>query len=130
MPLHPTKYAEMLGNKIQDQNVNVWLINTGWSGGSYGTGSRISLKYTRAMITAILNDDLRDVKYETHPIFGLNMPKMCPNVPSKLLNPINTWEDKEKYSRKVKELALAFNKNFEQFKENANYEILSAAPLT
>ena len=130
MPLHPTKYAEMLGEKIQEQNVNVWLINTGWSGGSYGTGKRISLKYTRAMITAILNDDLRDIEYETHPIFGLNMPKMCPNVPSKLLNPINTWEDKEKYSRKVKELALAFNKNFEQFKENANYEILSAAPLT
>ena len=82
------------------------------------------------MITTILNDDLRDIEYETHPIFGLNMPKICPNVPSKILNPINTWEDKEKYSRKVKELALAFNKNFEQFARNANEEILSSAPLT
>ena len=74
MPLHPTKYAEMLGEKIDKSNVKVWLINTGWSGGPYGIGERISLKYTRAMITAILNNQLSHVEYVKHEIFGLNMP--------------------------------------------------------
>ena len=82
MPLHPTKYAEMLGKKMDESKVNVWLLNTGWSGGSYGTGERISLKYTRAMITAILNGELEGVDYAKHAIFGLQMPTTCPNVAS------------------------------------------------
>ena len=94
MPLHPTVYAEMLSKKMQDAGVNVWLINTGWSGGPYGVGSRIKLKYTRAMITAILNGDLDNVDFEQHPIFGLFMPKYCPNVPTEILDPMNTWLQK------------------------------------
>ncbi len=128
MPLHPTKYAEMLGVKMQEQNVNVWLINTGWSGGPYGVGERISLNYTRSMISAILNGDLENVKYNTHSVFGLKMPDSCPNVPADILNPKNTWKDKNKYDVKANKLANAFNKNFEQFSDNANEEILSAAP--
>jgi phosphoenolpyruvate carboxykinase (ATP) len=128
MPLHPTKYAEMLGVKMKKHDVNVWLINTGWSGGSYGTGKRISLKYTRAMITAILNNEINDVLYTKHEIFGLNMPNSCPNVPSELLNPKNTWENKKDYDLKAKELANAFNQNFKQFADNASEEILEAAP--
>ena len=128
MPLHPTKYAEMLGVKMKKHDVNVWLINTGWSGGSYGTGKRISLKYTRAMITAILNNEINDVLYTKHEIFGLNMPNSCPNVPSELLNPKNTWENKNDYDLKAKELANAFNQNFKQFADNASEEILEAAP--
>ena len=120
MPLHPTKYAEMLGIKMKKHDVNVWLINTGWSGGSYGTGKRISLKYTRAMITAILNNEINDVLYTKHEIFGLNMPNSCPNVPSELLNPKNTWENKNDYDLKAKELANAFNQNFKQFADNAS----------
>jgi phosphoenolpyruvate carboxykinase (ATP) len=128
MPLHPTKYAEMLGIKMKKHDVNVWLINTGWSAGSYGTGKRISLKYTRAMITAILNNEINDVLYTKHEIFGLNMPNSCPNVPSELLNPKNTWENKNDYDLKAKELANAFNQNFKQFADNASKEILEAAP--
>ena len=130
MPLHPTKYAEMLGNKMQEHNVNVWLINTGWSGGEYGVGKRMSLKYTRAMITAALNGELANVGFETHNIFGLEMPNTCPNVPTELLNPRNTWDNKRAYDVKVNELAEAFNSNFEQFEEYANEEIMSAAPNT
>ena len=130
MPLHPTKYAQMLGNKMQEHNVNVWLINTGWSGGEYGVGKRMSLKYTRAMITAALNGELANVDFETHNIFGLEMPSICPNVPTELLNPRNTWDNKSAYDSKVNELAEAFNSNFEQFAEYANDEIMAAAPNT
>ena len=97
MPLHPTRYAEMLGEKIEETNVNVWLINTGWSGGEYGIGERISLKHTRAMITAILSNELSNVSFEVHKVFGLKMPVNCPNVPSNILNPKNTWKNKARY---------------------------------
>ena len=130
MPLHPTKYAEMLGEKMRNHNVNVWLVNTGWSGGEYGVGSRISLKHTRAMITATLNEELDNVHFETHNIFGLHMPTSCANVPSELLNPRKTWQNKDAYDAKAKDLAEAFNSNFEQFSENASQEILNAAPKT
>ncbi len=128
LPLHPTEYAEMLGKKIDKHEVNVWLINTGWSGGEYGVGSRIKLNYTRAMITAILNNQLEEVAYEEHAVFGLQMPKTCPNVPSEILNPKNTWEDKDAYDKKAEELAQAFIENFKQFSEFANEEIMDAAP--
>ena len=128
MPLHPTKYAEMLGEKMNESGANVWLINTGWSGGEYGTGDRISLKYTRAMITSILNGELDNADFITHKVFGLNMPTSCPNVPSEILSPKNTWADKNAYDSKANELANTFNKNFAQFADNANAEILEAAP--
>ncbi len=128
MPLHPTKYAEMLGEKMKEFSVNVWLINTGWSGGEYGVGNRISLKYTRAMITAALSNQLNNVEYITHKVFGLNMPTSCPGVPSEILSPKNTWSDKSAYDEKANKLASAFNENFLQFSDHANDEILNAAP--
>ncbi|TDE55442.1 phosphoenolpyruvate carboxykinase (ATP) [Flavobacterium sp. GT3P67] len=129
MPLHPTKYAEMLSKKMKDANVKVWLINTGWTGGPYGTGSRMKLKYTRAMITAALNRELDDVAYENHKVFGIAKPQTCPNVPNEILNPRNTWEDPELYDKKAVELAQKFKANFAKFEEFANAEIMAGAPL-
>lgn len=128
LPLHPTKYAELLGDKMKKNKVNVWLINTGWTGGPYGVGSRMKLAYTRAMITAALNGKLEQVTFETHPVFGLKMPASCPEVPSEILNPRNTWKDKPAYDLKANELATAFVKNFTQFSADANDEIMAAAP--
>ncbi|MEO6134897.1 MAG: phosphoenolpyruvate carboxykinase (ATP) [Ginsengibacter sp.] len=128
LPLHPTKYAEMFGEKMKMQHVKVWMINTGWSGGAYGVGSRMKLAYTRAMITAALEGKLDNVEYVADPIFGMNMPNECPGVPSEILNPRNTWEDKNEYDAKAKDLAGQFIKNFEKFADNAGEEILAAAP--
>lgn len=128
LPLHPAQYAQMLGEKMTKHNVNVWLINTGWSGGEYGVGSRMSLKYTRAMITEALNGELDNVQYETMPIFGLQMPTSCPNVPAEILNPRNTWANKEAYDTKAQFLANAFVKNFKKYESQANEEILAAMP--
>lgn len=128
LPLHPTRYAEMFGEKMKQHNVNVFMVNTGWSGGPYGTGARISLKYTRAMIAAALEGKLDDVDYEEHPVFGFMMPKECEGVPAKILNPRNTWENQREYDRQAKELAEKFNKNFEKFNGKANAEISDAAP--
>ncbi|MCL4151274.1 UNVERIFIED_CONTAM: hypothetical protein GTU68_023787 [Idotea baltica] len=128
LPLHPTRYAEMLGQKMQQHKTRVWLINTGWTGGAYGTGSRISLKYTRAMITAALNGELDGVDYRTHEIFGLQMPTSVPNVPAEVLDPKSTWSDKDAYNAKANVLAKAFVDNFVEFQEEANEEIMAAAP--
>jgi phosphoenolpyruvate carboxykinase (ATP) len=128
MPLHPTRYAEMLTKKMKDAKVNVWLVNTGWSGGPYGVGSRMSLKFTRAMISAALHGDLDHVTYDKHEIFGLAMPKECPGVPATLLNPRDTWSNKEAYDQKAHQLASAFLSNFEKFADCANEEILAGAP--
>jgi phosphoenolpyruvate carboxykinase (ATP) len=102
----------MLGEKMKKASVNVWLINTGWSGGSYGIGSRIQLKYTRAMIQAAMNNSLNKQQYLTHEIFGLKMPISCPDVPKNILNPINTWKDKSAYQKEAKKLAQLFHENF------------------
>ncbi len=128
LPLHPTKYAEMLGKKMTEGNVNVWLINTGWSGGSYGVGSRMKLSYTRAMITAALEGQLDNVEYTEHDVFGLSMPNDCPNVPNDVLHPRNTWQDKAAYDETANSLAQKFVNNFAQFASNASEEILNAAP--
>ena len=129
MPLHPTVYAEMLSDKMTEAGVNVWLINTGWSGGPYGVGSRIKLKNTRAMITAILNGDLDDVEFHQHPIFGLYMPESCPGVPDSVLDPMNTWDDKSAYISKAIHLAHSFHLNFEKFMSQASEEIVNGGPL-
>lgn len=128
MPLHPTRYADMLSEKMRNSHVNVWLVNTGWSGGSYGVGERMSLKHTRALITAALNGDLNEVEYQNHEIFGLAMPTSCPNVPSEILFPRNTWSDKEAYDKTANELAKKFLNNFDKFADNASEEILAGAP--
>ncbi|MEI2750479.1 MAG: phosphoenolpyruvate carboxykinase (ATP) [Ferruginibacter sp.] len=128
LPLHPGKYAEMLGKKMKEHNVNVWMINTGWSGGPYGVGQRMKLPYTRAMITAALEGKLDNVAFEAHPVFGMMMPVECPGVPTEVLNPRNTWASKEEYDVKAKDLASQFIKNFEKYASGVNEEILAAAP--
>jgi len=128
LPLHPGKYAQMLGNKMQEHKVNVWLINTGWTGGPYGTGKRMKLSYTRAMITAALEGKLEKVEFETHPVFGVMMPATCPDVPSGILNPRNTWADKTVYDEKAKYLAGLFIKNFDKYKAGVSPDILAGAP--
>jgi phosphoenolpyruvate carboxykinase (ATP) len=128
LPLHPTQYAKMLKEKMEKHNVNVWLVNTGWTGGNYGVGSRMKLSYTRAMITAALEGKLDKVNYSKDPVFGLLVPSEVPNVPTELLTPRNTWADKEAYDKKANELAQGFVKNFERFADFATPEMLSAAP--
>jgi len=132
MPLHPTKYAEMLSKKMQEAGVNVWLVNTGWTGGPYGIGTRMKLKYTRAMITAAMNGSLEEANkgnYHIHSVFGVNQPRTCPNVPDNVLSPIQTWNDDEGYYKTAQKLADEFKNNFKQFEDYANDEILKGGPL-
>lgn len=128
LPLHPGKYADMLGKKMKALNVNVWMINTGWSGGAYGVGKRMKLDFTRAMITAALEGKLDNVTYEAHPVFGMMIPTSCPGVPAEILNPRNTWADVNEYDKKAKDLANLFITNFEKYKSGVNEEIIAAAP--
>lgn len=131
MPLHPAKYAEMLSIKMKEAGVNVWLVNTGWSGGPYGVGTRIKLKYTRAMITAALNGDLglySSDKYQIHSVFGVAQPKECPGVPTEVLSPRITWNNDEKYYTTAFKLANAFRENFKKYEASANEEIRRGGP--
>ncbi len=131
MPLHPTKYAEMLSKKMQDAGVNVWLVNTGWTGGPYGVGTRMKLKYTRAMITAAMNGQLEAANksnYHTHSVFGVQQPRTCPNVPSNVLSPRTTWNNDKGYYDMADKLAKSFRENFKKFEEYANDEIMAGAP--
>ena len=129
LPLHPGRYAELLGEKIREQSVKVWMVNTGWSAGAFGTGNRIPLAHTRAMITAALNGGLDRVDYTPHPVFGMAMPTRCPGVPTELLNPRSTWADPAAYDRMAGHLADWFIKNFEKYAAGVSEEILKAAPL-
>jgi phosphoenolpyruvate carboxykinase (ATP) len=128
LPLHPGKYAEMLGKKMQEHSVNVWMINTGWTGGPYGIGNRMKLKYTRAMITAALEGRLDAVEFVQDPVFGVAVPQECPEVPADILNPRNTWADRDAYDTKAKHLAGLFIKNFDKYKDGVSSEVLAAAP--
>ena len=131
LPLHPAKYAELLGKKLNDNpEIKVWLVNTGWSGGSYGVGSRMKLSYTRAMITAALNGEFDNVEFEELPIFRLSVPKSCSGVPAEILNPRLTWADKAAFDHTANELANKFVKNFAQYADSASPEILAAAPAS
>ncbi len=129
LPLHPGKYAQLLGEKLKaNPNINVWLVNTGWTGGAYGVGSRIKLAYTRALITAALDGKLDGVEYGETPFFKLHFPKTCPNVPSEIMEPRNTWKDKNAFDVQASKLATQFVKNFEQYASGVSKEILEAAP--
>ncbi len=130
LPLHPTEYAELLGKKMEEQKVNVWLVNTGWTCGAFGVGNRMKLAHTRAMIRAALAGQLKEVAYQTHPIFGVAVPQACPDVPQEVLNPRDTWADGEAYDAQAHMLAQKFNENFEKYAEYANEEILVGAPKT
>lgn len=129
LPLHPTKYADMLGEKIERNEVNVWLVNTGWSGGRYGVGKRMSLKYTRAMINAALRGDLDTVEYTKDRFFGLMSPTSCPDVPSDLLDARSTWTDKEDFDETATKLVMRFNSNFDKYRAKATAEIINGGPL-
>jgi phosphoenolpyruvate carboxykinase (ATP) len=128
LPLHPGRYAELLGKKIKEQGVKVWMVNTGWSGGSFRQGSRIKLAYTRAMITAALEGSLDHVETTLHPVFGMAMPKTCPGVPSAILDPRNTWPDASAYDEMAGHLADWFISNFKKYEREVAEEIRAAAP--
>jgi phosphoenolpyruvate carboxykinase (ATP) len=128
LPLHPAKYAKLLGEKLKESSAQVWLLNTGWSGGAHGVGSRMKLSYTRALITAALTGKLDKITYEKLPIFDLEMPTSCDGVPTEMLNPRNTWADKAAYDETSANLATQFVKNFEQYAADTDNTILDAAP--
>lgn len=131
MPLHPTKYAEMLSKKMLEAGVNVWLVNTGWTGGPYGIGARMKLKYTRAMINAALNGDLGLYSYDSyhiHSVFGVAQPRECPGVPTDVLSPRTTWNDDKKYYDTAFKLSNAFRENFKKFESYASEEIRRGGP--
>jgi phosphoenolpyruvate carboxykinase (ATP) len=128
MPLHPGKYAEMLGKKMEENQVNVWLVNTGWTGGPKGVGHRMKLSHTRAMITAALDGRLDTIATTTDPVFGIAIPKEVPGVPTEILIPKNTWSDKMAYDEKAKYLAGLFVANFKNYAAGVSEEILAAAP--
>lgn len=128
MPMHPTVYAEMLAEKIREHGSNVWLINTGWAGGPYGVGSRIDLPYTRRMVHAALEGELDNVELVEEPFFGLMVPKAVPGVPSEILNPRESWADKDAYDAKAHQLAQMFRDNFKKFEDRASAELLAAGP--
>ncbi len=128
MPMDPLIYADMLGERIDKYNTKVYLVNTGWSDGSYGVGKRMNLKYTRAMVTAALNGSLEDVEYKFDEVFHLNVPQSCPDVPSELLNPRDTWADKDAYDETANRLAGMFEKNFAEKYPNMPEAIVNAGP--
>eukprot|EP00471_Norrisiella_sphaerica_P001987 CAMPEP_0184482038 /NCGR_PEP_ID=MMETSP0113_2-20130426/3611_1 /TAXON_ID=91329 /ORGANISM="Norrisiella sphaerica, Strain BC52" /LENGTH=575 /DNA_ID=CAMNT_0026861549 /DNA_START=128 /DNA_END=1855 /DNA_ORIENTATION=- len=125
---HPSKYAELLAEKVEKHGANCWLVNTGWSGGAYGEGKRLSIKHTRAIIDAIHHGDLENAEFEILPKFNLKVPKSIPRVPSEILNPRNTWDDKGAHDRQASKLAELFLENFKTFEEGTSQAILDAAP--
>lgn len=130
LALHPKTYADMLGQLIEKHKCNVWLINTGWSGGPYGQGQRVAIPYTRAMVTAALNGSLANVRTETDPMFGLHVPVECPGVPAEILKPRNTWSDRGAYDQKAQELAHRFQENFKQYADKVDAKVAAAGPRT
>lgn len=129
LPLHPRRYAEMLGEKMEQYGVNVWFINTGWTGGPYGVGERMAIHHTRAIINAVLDGHLNNVPTARHPVFGLDMPIECPGVPAEVLDPRNTWADKAEYDRKAASLAQQFADNFAKYADNVADEVRAAGPV-
>lgn len=129
LPLHPTVYAKLLGEKIEKHNVNVYLVNTGWTGGAYGVGERMSLKATRACIDAIMDGSILKSEFDTTDRFGLHFPTTLPGVDAKLLNPKNAWQDKEAYFQTRDKLAKMFVENFKKYlKEDADFDYSVAGP--
>ena len=128
MALPPTTYAKLLGEKITKHKVDVWLVNTGWSGGPYGEGKRMDLSLTRAMVSAVLSGGLKDIKTEADPIFGLGIPLSCPGVAAQVLNPRKTWKDPNAYDKKARELAKMFNENFKEYEKDTLNDVKAAGP--
>ena len=129
LPLHPRRYAELLGRKIDEHQANVWFINTGWTGGPYGEGQRMAINHTRAIINATLDGQLNDVETQTDPVFGLEVPTSCPGVPSNVLDPRGTWVDPAAYDVQARKLAGLFQENFTKYAEDVPENVRSAGPL-
>ncbi len=126
MPRHPAVYAKMLGERIAKTGAKCWLVNTGWSGGAYGTGKRMEIAYTRAMVRAALDGRLAEVATNTDPNFGLNVPQNCPDVPNEVLQPRETWGDKGAYDTTARDLTQRFEENFKQFEEHVDANVTAA----
>jgi len=127
MPRHPTVYAKMLGEKMARQHVKCWLVNTGWSGGGFGVGERMSIRHTRAMVRAALDGTLATAASFTDPHFGMRVPSACPDVPGEVLNPKNTWKDKKAYDSAARDVAERFEANFQQFESHVDGKVKQAA---
>jgi phosphoenolpyruvate carboxykinase (ATP) len=130
MPQHPSVYAKLLGEKLETHKVSTWLVNTGWTGGPFGEGERISIKYTRALLNSALEGKLDHVEFEKDPVFGLNVPKQCPGVPSEILMPRNTWKNKSDYDTKARNLADMFIKNFREYTDFVDPSVVHSGPKT
>jgi phosphoenolpyruvate carboxykinase (ATP) len=128
MAHHPFDYADLLKQKIERHKVNCWLVNTGWVGGPYGVGKRISIQYTRAILAAALSGKLDAVKYRTDPVFGFEIPTTCPDVPEAVMDPASSWSDKKAYDARYRELAVRFVENFKKFEDQTPQEIVEAGP--
>lgn len=129
MPMHPGVYADLLSDKMAEHGATAWLINTGWSGGAYGEGSRMKIKYTRAMLNAALNGDLDNVEFVVDKRFGFEIPTSCTDVPDEVLIPRNTWSDSEKYDATADKLAQMFNDNFARYSEGVSDDVNASAPI-
>jgi phosphoenolpyruvate carboxykinase (ATP) len=128
MPLHPTRYAEMLAQKLSRHQTNCWLVNTGWSGGPAGVGSRMKISITRALLTAALEGKLEKARFSSDPVFKILVPDACQGVPSEVLIPRNTWADQPAYDKKARELAAMFSRNFEQYHSFASPAVIASGP--
>jgi phosphoenolpyruvate carboxykinase (ATP) len=128
MPLHPQRYAQLLGDRIEKHQAKVWLINTGWTGGPYGVGQRMPIPHTRAMVNAVLDGKLDDVPMRKDPIFGVEIPTQVPGVPEEILFPRDTWKDQSSYDAQALKLAGMFRENFKKYADEVSAAILAAAP--
>jgi phosphoenolpyruvate carboxykinase (ATP) len=125
---HPSRYAELLRDKIERYGVKCWLVNTGWVGGPYGVGKRISIRHTRALLNAALTGKLDQVEYYTDPVFGFEVPRSCPGVPDKVLEPWSSWPSREEYDKRYRDLAQRFAENFKRFEDQTPREVVEAGP--
>ena len=128
LPRHPCEYADLLGERIREHGAQVWLVNTGWSGGGYDVGSRMRLAHTRAMVNAALAGDLDDVEYSVDPVFGVEVPTEVPGVPSEVLQPRGTWADADAYDAAAEKLARMFKENFKKFADRVSEQVQAAGP--
>ena len=128
LPLAPKVYAEMLGRRLRQHDAQCWLVNTGWTGGAFGVGQRMSLKHTRAMVHAALDGRLAKAEFVTEDAFGLSIPTSCPDVPGELLHPRNAWADKEAYDKQARLLAMKFEENFRKFDAPENVRAAGPKP--
>ena len=128
MVWHPSKYAELLAEKIRQHDSKVWLVNTGWSGGPHGVGKRFKLAYTRAIIDAIHDGSLAQQATNRHPVFGVEMPQACAGLPTEVLDPRTTWASGDDYDQTAQRLAVLFQENFKKFEQGASSEIRAAGP--